>query len=273
MNPSPVLAGTFTDALTKGKDIGQCGPKFNNTGCLAVGIGSTVDALSAIKKAVFDDARCTMAELLEALRDDFEGHDELRLWLSHRVPRWGNADPTADGIARRIVDSYGDHVNVLPNNRGGRMVASMFSLVECYTFGQTTSTLPDGRKAGEPLTQNNSANKGKDKEGVTALLQSMTNIDYSKLPNGSVTDVYLHPSAVRGDDGLNAMISLIKTYFSRGGFGIQFNIFDTETLVDAMAHPENYQTLQIRVCGWNVYFVTLSPFEQEQYIKANVHAL
>ena len=120
---------------------------------------------------------------------------------------------------------------------------------------------------------NNSANPGKDMEGVTALLRSSTCIDYLKFPNGSVTDVYLHPSAVKGEDGLNAMVSLIKTYFSQGGFGIQFNIFDRNTLIDAQKHPENYQTLQIRVCGWNVYFVTMSAFEQEQYIKANIHSM
>jgi formate C-acetyltransferase len=101
----------------------------------------------------------------------------------------------------------------------------------------------------------------------------MTALDYERIPNGSVTDVYLHPSAIMGEDGLDALIALIKTYFARGGFGIQFNIFDANTLLDAQKNPSMYQTLQIRVCGWNVYFVTMTPEEQERYIKMNIHAV
>ena len=273
INPSPILAGTFEDAVKKGRDIGQSGPKYNNTGCLAVGIGTTVDSLAAVRQAVFEDSICTIGELTEALYADFEGYEKLRMYLSHRAPKWGTANPKADDIAKKIVEFYGGYVNGTPNNRGGRMVASMFSLNERYDLGKATFALPDGRKRGEPLSLNNASTTGKDTEGVTAYLQSVTCFDYSLIPNGSVTDVYMHPSAIKGDDGLNALISLIKTYFSRGGFGIQFNVFDVNTLIDAQKHPEKYQTLQIRVCGWNVYFVTLSQFEQEQYITANFHSI
>jgi len=273
MNPSPVLAGTFEDALKKGCDIGQRGPKYNNTGCMGSGIATASDSLAAVKKAVFDDKILTMQELAEAIYDNFEGHEKLHRYLLYRTPKWGNANPEVDVIAKRIVDTYCARVNAIPNNRGGRLVASLFSISDRYTLGKGTSALPDGRKKGEPLSQNNAASRGMDKEGVTAYLQSATSFDYTKLPNGSVSDVYLHPSAIKGEDGLNALISLIKTYFKRGGFGIQFNIFDTDTLIDAKKHPEKYQTLQIRVCGWNVYFVTMSPSEQEQYINANVHSM
>jgi formate C-acetyltransferase len=138
-------------------------------------------------------------------------------------------------------------------------------------LGKHTAATPCGRKNAEPLSLNNAAGAGKDTQGVTALLRSLTCINYRNMPNGSVTDVYLHPSALKGEAGLAALISLIKTYFARGGYGLQFNIFDRETLLDAQKHPEKYQTLQIRVCGWNVYFVTMSPFEQEQYINMNIH--
>jgi formate C-acetyltransferase len=271
MNPSPVLAGTFTDAVKNGRDIGQAGPKYNNTGCMGAGLATATDSLSAVKKAVFGDGICTMSEILDAIKENFAGYEKLRLYLLNRIPRWGNAEPEADAIAKRIADTYCACVNATHNGRGGRFVPSMFSLDHRYSLGRHTSALPDGRLAGEPISLNNAAVSGKDKEGVTALLNSLTTLDYKKIPNGSVTDVYLHPSAVAGGDGLNAFISLIKTYFARGGYGIQFNIFDTQTLIDAQKHPEKYQTLQIRVCGWNVYFVTMSAFEQQQYINANIH--
>jgi len=272
MNPSPVLAGTFEDALMKGQDIGQAGAKYNNTGCMGAALASTADSLAAVKMAVFDDVHCTMTELIEAIKNNFEGHEKLRLYLQNRIPKWGNAEEYVDTIAKRIADFYGETVNSKTNSRNGRFVPSMFSLGHRYSLGKSTFALPDGRGKAEPLSQNNSASRGKDKEGVTALLQSLTCIDYLKLPNGSVTDVYLHPSAIKGEDGLNALISLIKTYFKRGGFGIQFNIFDTQTLLDAQKFPEKYQTLQIRVCGWNVYFVTMDAYEQQQYIDANIHS-
>jgi formate C-acetyltransferase len=191
----------------------------------------------------------------------------------NRIPRWGNNDPKADETAKKIADTYSAYVNSISNTRGGRFVPSMFSLDHRYSLGKHTSALPDGRGKSEPISLNNAAVSGKDKDGVTALLQSLTCLDYKNIPNGSVTDVYLHPSAVKGEEGLNALVSLIKTYFNRGGYGIQFNIFDRETLKDAQKHPENYQTLQIRVCGWNVYFVTMNAFEQEQYINMNIHSI
>ncbi len=272
-NPSPALAGSFQDAVKKGVDIGAGGAKYNNTGCMGAGLGTTVDSLSAIKKAVYEEKVCTMAQMLTAIKDDFVGHEKLKLYLDYRIPRWGNADPEADGIAIRIVENYSAHVNGKSNGRGGKFVHSMFSLDHCNTLGSRTAALPNGRNKGEPLSLNNAASIGKDIQGVTALLISATCLDYGKLPNGSVTDVYLHPSAIQGDDGLAAFIALVKTYFERGGYGIQFNIFDAETLIDAQKHPENYQTLQIRVCGWNVYFVTMSPAEQERYIRSNIHAV
>ena len=273
INPSPLLAGSFIDAVETGRDIGQCGPKYNNTGSMGGALANAADSLMAIKRAVYEENAATMREMLDALRDDFAGHTRLHLYLLNSVPKWCNADDEVDAIARRIADRYGEEVNRRPNNRGGKFVPSMFTLDHRFHQGHLTSALPDGRKQGVYLALNIGANTGMDKEGVTAQILSLTRLDFTKIPNGSVADLYLHPSAVKGDDGLRALQTLIKTYFSRGGYGIQFNIFDTNTLRDAQKHPEKYQTLQIRVCGWNVYFVSLSPEEQEQYILMNTHVM
>ena len=271
MNPSAVLAGTFRDCLHRGKDIGQSGPKYNNTGIMAAGLANAVDSLSVVRELVFRQKQCTMAELRQATLSDFRGFEKLELLIKNRIPRWGNGITEVDEIAVRIVDFYHSYVHTLQNNRGGKMVPSMFSIQHRQTLGAHTATLPDGRKRKEPLSLNNAANQGQDAKGVTALIRSMTKLDYTKLPNGSITDIYLHPSAVQGDEGLHALISLIKTYFKLGGANIQFNIFDRETLIDAKKDPEKYKTLQVRVCGWNVYFVTMHPDEQEYYINSNYH--
>jgi formate C-acetyltransferase len=112
---------------------------------------------------------------------------------------------------------------------------------------------------------------GMDKNGVTSLINSVTKIDLSQFPNGTVLDIMLHPSVVRGPEGIQTICSIIWSHFAQGGMAIQFNIFDADTLRDAQRHPEKYANLQVRVCGWNVRFVDLAPEEQKIFItKAEV---
>jgi len=269
INPSPILAGTFADALAKGCDIGRSGPYYNNTGCMGAGLANVADSLIAVKKLVYEERRCTMAELIAACRQDFRGQELLQRYIVHRLPKWGNDDPEVDAIAVRVAQDYTKTVNAIPNNRGGWFRASMFTLDHRFTFGKRMGATPDGRKKGEYLAGGVGAMTARDYRGLTAQILSVTKLDYTDIPNGSVVDIYLHPSAVQGEDGLHAFVSLIKTYFARGGYAIQFNVFDTQTLIEAQKHPDQYATLQVRVCGWNVYFVTMDPEDQEQYIQAN----
>ena len=106
-----------------------------------------------------------------------------------------------------------------------------------------------------------------DRNGITALISSVTKIDFTDYPNGSVLDFVLHPSAVSGDDGLEAFLAIIKTYFHKGGFALHGNVFSPEDLKKAQADPETYKNLQVRVCGWNAYFVNLTKAEQDAFIR------
>jgi formate C-acetyltransferase len=273
INPSPVLAGSFTACLKKGKDIGQAGPKYNNTGCMGAGLANVADSLIAVKHLVFDEKRCTMAELTDALRNNFVGYEDLHRTIVYRLPKWGNDIHKVDVIARQIADHYTARVNATPNTRGGSFRASMFTLDYRYRFGKLMGATPDGRLAGTYLAGGVGAMTARDAKGITALINSVATLPFLNIPNGSVLDIYLHPSAVQGEDGLAAFVAMIRTFFAKGGFGIQFNVFDSQTLRDARKHPEKYATLQVRVCGWNVYFTSMSPYEQEQYIEANKHLL
>ena len=109
---------------------------------------------------------------------------------------------------------------------------------------------------------------GKDRAGVTALIRSASRLHLDRFGNGSVLDVMIHPTVVRGDEGLEIMESLMRTYFDLGGFAMHGNVMDAETLIAARNDPQKYATLQVRLCGWNVYFVNLSPIEQEELIRA-----
>jgi formate C-acetyltransferase len=140
------------------------------------------------------------------------------------------------------------------------------------SFGALSGATPDGRKAGESLAPGVGASYGLDTGGVTGLINSVTKLDFTETPNGSVLDVSLHPTAVAGEDGLHAFVSLIKTFFAQGGYAIQFNVLDADTLRDAQRHPEQYASLQVRVTGWSVYFTTLTRKEQDLYIARIAHA-
>ncbi|MBI3972762.1 MAG: hypothetical protein HY332_15915 [Chloroflexi bacterium] len=267
INPSPLIAGTIDDCLARGKDVGEGGPRYNSVGFVGAGLANACDSLLALKRVVFDERRYRLDEVLEAMSSNFEGREPMRLYLRNRVPKWGNGEPDADAMARVIADHYCQKVHSFRNGRGGACQAALFTLTAALSLGRVTGATPDGRKAHESLAPGVGAAYGVDKNGVTGLVSSVTKLDFSETPNGSVLDVTLHPTAVRGDDGLCAFVSLMKTFFQRGGYAVQFNVFDADTLRDAQRHPERYESLQIRVTGWSVYFNALSKEEQDQYIR------
>ncbi len=272
ISPSPLLSGTMDACLEKGRDVSQAGAQYNTSGCCCVGLANAVDSLAVIQQLVYAQKRCTLAELKAALAVNWKGYEELRLIARNRVPKWGNNDERVDGIAVKITDFLGQRINHEPNARGGVFQAALYAIINAAkSFGKLTGALPDGRLAGEPLTMNTGATAGMEKNGVTALINSVTKIDLSLFPNGTVLDVMLHPSVVKGPDGLRTIGSIIRSYFAQGGMAIQFNIFDAALLREAQKNPEKYANLQVRVCGWNVRFVDLAPEEQSIFIaKAEV---
>jgi formate C-acetyltransferase len=212
-----------------------------------------------------------MDEMLEALRSNFEGNERMRQYLINRVAKWGNNDEQADALAKRIADYYCAKVHTFVNGRGGPCMAALFSLTFALQGGLRTGALPDGRKAHESLAPGLAATYGRDRRSATALIDSVCKLDAAEMPNGAVLDVNLHPSAIKGDDGLEALVALIKAFMNQGGYAVQFNVFDTETLRKAQRYPERYANLQVRVTGWSVYFNALTPLEQEQYIARITH--
>ena len=212
-----------------------------------------------------------MTEMVEATRAGFEDREAMRLYLRNRVAKWGNNDGPVDQIARDVADHFCSVVHSFENGRGGKCQAALFTLTAAMGFGEKTGATPDGRKAGESLAPGVGASYGLDKGGVTGLVNSVTKLDFTETPNGSVLDVSLHPTAVAGEEGLHAFVSLIKTFFARDGYALQFNVLDADTLRDAQEHPENYASLQVRVTGWSVYFTTMTRKEQDIYIARIVH--
>jgi len=267
INPSPLLSGPMGSCFERGLDVSEAGAKYNTSGLCCVGIANAADSLAVIRQLVYEERRRSLAELKAALAANWKGYEELRRHALNRVPKWGNNDDRVDQIAVQIADFLGKRINHEPNARGGVFQAALYGIiVSAKDFGKDTGALPDGRLAGEPLTMNTGATPGMDREGVTSLVNSVTKMNLSLFPNGTVLDIMLHPSAARGEDGVEALRGIVLGHFAQGGMAIQFNIFDADVLRDAKLHPERYANLQVRVCGWSVRFRDLSPDEQDIFI-------
>ncbi|MDP6665841.1 MAG: pyruvate formate lyase family protein [Dehalococcoidia bacterium] len=271
INPAPFISGTIDDCIPSGTDISAGGAHYNTVGFVGAGLANAADSLYALKQTVFDDGRFTMAEVVEVTRAGFADRETMRLYLRNRVPKWGNNHSGVDEVAKGIADHFCSAVHSFTNGRGGGCQAALFTLTAALGFGTLTGATPDGRRAYESLAPGVGATYGLDRDGVTGLINSVTKLDFTETPNGSVLDVTLHPTAVAGEEGLHAFVGLIKTFFAQGGYAIQFNVMDAETLRDAQRHPEKYASLQVRVTGWSVYFTTLTRREQDQYIARIAH--
>ncbi len=271
MHSTPILSSTYTSALEKGGDL-YCdfAAKYNNSSLNALGLATAADSLFAIKKAVFEDKTVSLGEFTEILRSNWKDNEYLRLLIKNKYSKYGQGNAENDDIAKRIVDVISDAVSYKPNAKGGIWRLGLFSIDWRWGFGKKTAASADGRFAGEPISQNTGAGFGTDKEGATAHLISAARIDASKTPNGAIVDIDLHSSAVRGENGIKALVASLKTYFELGGFAVHYNVLDTKILIDAKKNPEKYPTLQVRLCGWNVLFSSLSEKEKDEFIARSM---
>jgi len=266
VNPSTMYSATIETSLRRGADGYAGAVKYNNGAVLCCAFASAVDSLMAVRELVYNRKEISLCELAVALKNNWVGYENLRLKAKRLAGKYGTGDAVTDSYASAMASYFASLVNNKPNVRGGVYKAIMHSARAFIIQGEKTGALPDGRRAGEELSKNASPVAGMDKKGVTALIRSATRLNPSDFHESFCVDLMLAPSSVKGEDGLTAMKSLLKTYLTLGGQSIQFNVFDGETLRDAQKNPEKYAGLQVRVCGWNVLWNNMSKAEQDAYI-------
>ena len=265
---SPLFSSTMDACVERGGDIYvNFAAKYNNTSINALGLATATDSLLAIKKLVYDEKRMTLTELVGILKNNWEGEELLRKRIKSSFPTYGVADEYADSLARTILERLAHKINGRPNVKGGVYRFGAFTVDWRFAFGQHTAAGADGRLSGETLSKNICATLGGDKKGVTAHIISGAAMGGEITPNGSVLDVVMHSSAVQGENGLRAMLATLNGFVEMGGTAIQYNVLNAETLRDAQKNPENYPNLQVRVCGWNALFSSLTEEEQNEFIK------
>ncbi len=256
---NPKCVEKLTDALDGGIE--------NGTGTLVNGFASTVNALMAVDELVFVKKVTTLKELKDALLNNWEGYEQLRLMAEKCEVKFGNGNKKADYYANHIHQFYAGFLSERRNAHGGKYGYELHSARSFIDQGKVTEATPDGRRRGEETSKNMSPAPGTDKNGITALISSVTTMDLSLCTNGGCLDAMLHPSAVEGEEGIDVFYGLLNTFLAKGGAAMHFNIFDAETLRDAQKKPEKYKTLQVRVCGWNALWNNLDKNEQDAYIK------
>ncbi len=263
--PAPFLSLLIDDCIEKGTDYYNGGPRYNTSYIQCTGLGSAADSLSALRKHVFEDRKWTMENVLDALSCNFEGYEPMRLFIVNRTPFFGNDDDLADDLAVRLYEDLFSLIDGKPNTRGGVFHMDMLSTTCHVYFGAVTGALPNGRKAGRPLSDGTSPSQGADANGPTAVVRSLGKLDQVKS-GGTLLNQRFSPSMMKTEEDRKKLASLIRGYFDMGGHHIQFNVVDTETLRKAQKEPELYRDLLVRVAGYSDYFNHLAPSLQEDII-------
>lgn len=263
--PAPFLSLLTDDCISSGKDYHDGGARYNTSYIQGVGLGSITDALAALKHQIYDQKDMPMGELLSMLKVDFAGHEKERQLLLNRTPKYGNDDDAADELMTRVFEAYFKAVDGRKNTKGGEYHVNMLPTTCHIYFGSVTGALPDGRLAGKPLSEGVSPVQGADKHGPTAVLRSVAKMDQVRT-GGTLLNQKFTPQVLQSEDGLNALVQLVRTYFNLDGHHIQFNVVDAETLKAAQANPEQYRSLIVRVAGYSDYFCDLSKQLQDEII-------
>ena len=253
----PFVSAMIDDCLKKGKDHVCGGAKYNFSSITAYGFATLVDSLFAIKKAVYEDKIMSLPELINILNSNFEDHEDLRQVLMNKYYKWGNDKEEIDAFAHQIWKLFTSEVAKHAPIRGGRYSAGAYSMGIHVMEGFFTQPTADGRKALQPISNSLSPVNNVEKNGITAVLNSIAKLDYDLATNGVAVNVRFHPQNLESEEGIEKLYYLIKGYFQKGGMQVQPNVVSTKTLRDAQAHPEKYPDLIVKVGGYNATFVDL----------------
>jgi formate C-acetyltransferase len=212
-------------------------------------------------------------EFVDILKDNFRDHEDLRLELATKLPRYGNGIPEADRMTQLAADAFADALWAHKNTRGGQYVPGFYSMTCHIGFGKVTGALPNGRPAGKRLSNGLAPGDGSERLGPTAVLRSAASLDSRKWMNCHALNMKFDKKMVQGETGCKALMYLFKNYFDQGGMQVQVNILDAETLRAAKNDPASYPGIVVRVAGYCAYFNDLQTDVQDEIIERTTHGI
>lgn len=271
MVPRPFLSSCIEDCMTKGKDLVDCGAKYNLGPVLTgIGLAVTSNSLTAIKKLVFEDRVTDMEILINALDANWEGYEDLRQ-LALAVPKYGNDIDYVDNIAIKMANYYYKEVHKYTDINGNNFNSAFMGISNYLPTGKVIGATPCGRKARDPLSEGVSPFAGSDTSTPLAAMRSAAKLNQDVHSGGTLLNLRLNEDLVNTKRGQSNLGSMIQAFFSLGAFHVQFNTISTETLRKAQKNPENYRDLLVRVAGYSTQFVNLSRAMQDAIIARTEH--
>lgn len=267
--PCTVVSVFEGGCTEKGLSYLEGGPVYNVVSPHIGGFPDTVNSLYAIKKIVFDEKIVPFAEFMTVLASDWEGHEALRRKALSSYSYYGNDNDEADAVGAHVLGAFAAACRKQEGKCGYRFPAGVSTFGRQLEWASHRLASPHGHRKGEVLAPNCSPTPGSSREGATAIIRSYCKADLSEMVTGAALDLKLLPSNVSGEEGLEAIETLLRGFVSLGGCFVQPDVEDGEILRLAQEHPENYLTLSVRVSGWNARFVTLSKDWQDMIINEN----
>ena len=272
MVPRPFLSSCIEACMEKGVDLSKGGAKYN-VGPVITGIGLAVTAnsLAAVKKLVFEEQVCTMGELVQALRADWEGYEWLRK-KAQAVPKYGNDDPYVDQIAVKIANFFYHEIHGYKDIFGAPFTTALMGISNYIPMGRVLGATPCGRKCGEPSSEGVSPYVGSDTSTPLAAMRSAAKLNQEVHSGGTLLNLRLNQELVSTKRGQANLGATIQNFFSLGAFHVQFNTLSSKVLRAAQEKPEDYRDLLVRVAGYSTQFVNLSKSLQDAIIARTEHA-
>ena len=273
-DPVPYLSLLVDGCIGQAVDVNRGGARYKFITVEGVALATAADSVSAVRKLVYQEQAVPVKKLVEALRSDFAGEEELRQTLLNRAPKYGNDDPFADGIAREISRWWTEKAMTrLSPATGRRFRGGYLSWNYWISYAPLTASTPDGRRRGEALSNGVCPVNGADRAGPTAVVRSVRNLGLETAPNGASHTISFHPSLLRDEEHLAKFTGFLRAYQETGGTALQINLVDPEMLRRARDNPAEYTNLLVRVTGYNAYFVHLGAEIQEEIIRREAHAI
>jgi formate C-acetyltransferase len=271
LGPLPCWSTLTDDCLARGRDITDGGAVYNYHSICFLGTANTADALMALRQLVFAEGKVSAADLLDALRRNFDGCEPLRQMLLHGAPKYGNDIPEVDELGREAAVHFISLMDQMRSPLGGRYFVHLFSFLCHLQFGRTTGATPDGRKAGEPLAYSLSAHQGRDEKDVTALLKTLARMPHNQAAGASAAIIEIDPVLIAGEAGARRLALLTRTAVGMGVGQLQWNVTTVERLRQAQADPEHYGNIPVRVAGYSQLFRLVNRDLQEHIIARTKH--
>lgn len=256
------------DCIENGLDIIQGGARYNYHSTAATGVPNAADSIIALQKTLFESNTISSEEMLNALKNNFEGMDDLRKYLMNKIPKYGNDINEVDEIAASLIEKYRSIIDEYRNPSGGKFFMRIFTFTLMLSLGKLTGASPDGRLAGEPLAYSISPGQGRDKEGFTAVINSLSRIPHHLAAASSSAILEADPVMLEGKSR-ELFVDLITTAIDKGVGQMQFNVVNADTLRDAQNNPEKHPNLCVRVSGFSQQFSLLDR-EMQDHIIARV---